>query len=553
MGQTKTWIGLHQDHNAGIAAVRDGELTLYCELERLTREKNQAGWFPDIIEQTLRTIDLDSIGGLCVPRPARMSGWLAERVGIRGVPIHGQDDLHPLLHILAALTLQEVRPAMYAVLVFDAEQPRMGWLDLREPLRAVPDLHLRPMSSDGWFNGELFSDFYGKVFYGSRDLRHCGKLMGLASWGRTRLEYTSTLRETADRHFDRTTRVWEGYLGSDGAAIYRDICRATGGDPHDHRSEIALDLAASAQELFTDELVRQARRGAAGIAEELRQQGLPEFEGLLYGGGCALSVIANSALRQALGAPVIIPPFAHDASQFVGAAIYASLMAGEEWPLGRGWRTVPAHTVGTIDAEAVARMPSSAPATPAEIARRVLSGEIIAVARGGAEAGPRALGHRTLLANALDLSMRERINDDVKKREWYRPFAPMILADAFRDYFAEPASPASRYMLDSYRFRPEHRPRFASVSSPDGVSRPQAIDGSDRFLFDVLHELGARSGHPVVLNTSLNAPGCPIAFDLRQVIDDCNMLGVDAAVLDGILFEREHLREAADAMKGAAA
>lgn len=549
-----TWIGLHEDHNAGIAAVRGGEVTLYCEFERVTRNKNQAGWHPEVAGEALRTIDADSIAGMCVPEPQRMAAWLAERTGRHDVKVFGQEDLHPLLHILAALALPEIRPAVYAVLVFDAEQPRIGWLDLRAPLRGVPDPHLRRISHETWFNGELFSAFYGKLFYGSRDLRHCGKLMGLASWGRTRLEYVSLLRGAAGRHFDREAIIWEGYLACDAAAIHSEVRGVTGGDARDHRSEIALDLAASAQELFTDELVNQTRRGFAGVREEVRGLGLPEPEALIYGGGCALSVIANSALRHALGVPLIIPPFAHDASQFVGSAIYACLAAGEEFPLGRGWSGVPAHTTGLITARDVRGMGSGGAAAPADIARRVLAGEIIAVARDGAEAGPRALGRRTLLANALDPSMRERINDDVKKREWYRPFAPMVLTEAFTDYFAEAASPASRYMLDSYRLRPEHRARLASVSGPDGVSRPQAIDRNrDPFLFEVLREIAARSGHPVVLNTSLNAPGCPIAFDLRQVIDDCNVLGVDAAVLDGMLVERDALREAGEAMKGVAA
>jgi predicted NodU family carbamoyl transferase len=101
-------------------------------------------------------------------------------------------------------------------------------------------------------------------------------------------------------------------------------------------------------------------------------------------------------------------------------------------------------------------------------------------------------------------------------------------------------------MLDAYTFVPAHRGRFTSVSSPGAVARPQAVDArrSPRY-HALLAALGEQMGHPVALNTSLNAPGMTIAWDLPQVVDDCAVLGVNAAWIDGLLVEGPALRAAA--------
>jgi carbamoyltransferase len=184
------------------------------------------------------------------------------------------------------------------------------------------------------------------------------------------------------------------------------------------------------------------------------------------------------------------------------------------------------------------------PTTPAEVARRLAAGQLIALARDGAEVGPRALGNRSLLANALDPGVRDRINFEVKKREWYRPFAPALPREAFGDYFAEPATFCSRYMLDAFRVRHGLRGLLTSVTSPDGTSRPQAVERElSPWYYDLLQEMGRLTGHPIVLNTSLNAPGLPIALDMRQVLSDSITLGVDALVVDGALLPGTQLPE----------
>ena len=547
-------VGIYEDHNAGVAAIDGGELRVYGEIERRTRTKNQAGWFPEIAEEWLGRVPRERIGAVCAGDVRTVRAFLCERFGARalddgrvslgGRPVRllSQDDLHPQLHFLSTLVLPGVVPDVYAVMVFDAGRPQIGWVDLRAPLRAIPDLHLRSDAATSWYVGDIFAGLFGTMFYGAPSLESCGKLMGMASWGRPTVGAVDGLRELARETFDPTTKTWLGYRTVAPDDVHASVVQRFAVDPLEHDTSETLDLAASAQELFRHQLVAFASAELERIEAELRAHDLPRPRAILYAGGCALSVVTNAALRKATGLAVIAPPFSHDAGQFVGGAFYAALACNESVPLGRGWPGLPNHLAGVVGPREIAGAGAELrPIEPDEVARRILEGELLACVGDGAEAGPRALGNRSLLANALDPSMRERLNDEVKKREWYRPFAPMLPAEAFPEYYGEDATPCARYMLDSFTLRPALRGVLSSVASPDGVSRAQAVErSSSRWLYALLEALGARSGRPVVLNTSLNAPGLPIAFDCRQTLDDARALGLDALVVrepasDGIV------------------
>ena len=555
-------LGLHDDHNAGVAAVAGGRVVLYAEMERYTRVKNESGWRPTLVEELLRTLPLDRLRAICAPQPEVVARFLIERFGAepagkrrvslggRAVDLYGQDDRHGYLHILSMMVLPGLEPALYATLVADAGQPRVGWIDLREPLRQLPALHLMEATADRWFNGEIFSGLFGTLFYGSNELEHCGKLMGLASWGRVRLDYVAALRRLAVSAFDETALTWEGYE----AVRAEDLRRATDAalhvDPARHETAEAQDLAASAQELFRHELIASVAFGLARAREDLARRGLPEARAMLYSGGCGLSVVTNAALRTAVGMPLIVAPYAHDAAQFLGSAVYATLRSspGEAFPIGCGWPGIPEHTLGVVRADDLsAGGLTGRPVSPRHVAERLLAGELIACVSGGAEAGPRALGQRSLLANGLDPAIRDRINFDVKKREWYRPLAPMVLTEEFPRDFAEDSTLCARYMLDSFCLRPQYRGLLSAVSSPDGMARAQAIGPDRPWLHQLIREVGALTTHPLVLNTSLNAPGRPIALDAAQVLGDGEALGIEAVVCDGILWSRTAPRACAAA------
>jgi carbamoyltransferase len=152
---------------------------------------------------------------------------------------------------------------------------------------------------------------------------------------------------------------------------------------------------------------------------------------------------------------------------------------------------------------------------------------------GALELGPRALGHRSILAAPHDSEMRDRLNRDIKYREEFRPFAPVVPIEAADRYFELPRGGArlARYMSGVFPVRPEWRERLAAITHVDGTARLQALE---RDMAPRLHALldayGRRTGIPVLLNTSFNLAGEPIVNRVVEGYSTFLRCGIDVLV-----------------------
>ena len=147
-----------------------------------------------------------------------------------------------------------------------------------------------------------------------------------------------------------------------------------------------------------------------------------------------------------------------------------------------------------------------------KVAELLADGEIVSVFNAKMEFGERALGNRSILADARRNEMKDKINSAIKYRESYRPFAPAILEERVREYFDVPQGFTCRYMEKVVPIKPERRSEIAAVSHVDGSGRVQTVSEKENsFFYDVIKSFGARTGTPVVLNTSFNVNGEPIA------------------------------------------
>jgi carbamoyltransferase len=147
------------------------------------------------------------------------------------------------------------------------------------------------------------------------------------------------------------------------------------------------------------------------------------------------------------------------------------------------------------------------------------------------EMGPRALGHRSILADPRTSASRARINRAVKHREAWRPFAPALTAGAASEYLVSP-TPA-QFMIKSFRVREEKRAEIPAVLHPaDGTARPQLVERARTPTFHaLLKAFEAETGVPVLLNTSFNDHGEPIVNTPTEAIKDFYGTGLDALVL----------------------
>ncbi|HEX6404273.1 MAG TPA: carbamoyltransferase C-terminal domain-containing protein [Pseudonocardiaceae bacterium] len=264
---------------------------------------------------------------------------------------------------------------------------------------------------------------------------------------------------------------------------------------------------------------------------------------LAMAGGVALNCVANT--RLAAEGPfdeVWVQPAAGDAGTALGGALHLARAFGEPITpmpgadLGRGF-TDEELARWLDDAHIRYERPPDVAAAAAEA---LAADAIVAWFQGRSEFGPRALGHRSLLAHPGRAGNLDRLNA-VKGREQFRPVAPMVLADRAAELFGRGPVP-SPYMLFVHDVAPQWRDRIPAVVHVDGTARIQTVDrGSEPLLARLLDRFAELTGLPAVVNTSLNTAGRPMVDDPRDALECFGSAPVDVLVLGPFLLRRFEL------------
>jgi carbamoyltransferase len=363
--------------------------------------------------------------------------------------------------------------------------------------------------------------------------------MGLAAYGRATMaeQVRRLIRRTPDGAFALDLDYFE--YQTTATRSYSSRFVEMFGPPRNPYEPIDLetaegqrfaDCAASVQRVLEDTLVDMTRA--------LHQEtGLPD---LCLGGGVALNSVANARILAESGFErVFVPPAPGDAGCALGAALYADRIY-----FGNPDRDVPDHPFWgpPVDAEELARAAREDGQAVEEldestlierIADELAAGRVVGWMDGASEFGPRALGHRSILAAPHSAGMRDRLNRDIKYREEFRPFAPVTPIEAADRYFELPPGGArlARFMSGVFPVRPEWRARLAAITHVDGSARLQTLecDTAPR-LYALLEAYGRRSGIPVLLNTSFNVAGEPIVTRAIEGYSTFRRCGIDALV-----------------------
>jgi carbamoyltransferase len=344
------------------------------------------------------------------------------------------------------------------------------------------------------------------------------KVMALASYGRPRFieELRDAVRPTDDGGFHTAPVDWSSL-----------VKRRSADDPWtaDH-----ADLAASVQLRLEEVLL--------ALADWLHQRG--GGRALALAGGVALNCVANTRLfAEGPYRDVWVQPAAGDAGTALGGALHLARSDGDitgPMPgadLGRGFSDEQIETWLRR-----ARLPYQRPPDVAETVAECLAGDgIVAWFQGRSEYGPRALGHRSLLAHPGQAANLERLND-VKGREQFRPVAPMVLAERAGGLFGRGPVP-SPYMLFTHDVAAEWRERIPAVVHVDGTARIQTVDPADEPLVArMLYAFQRRTGLPVVVNTSLNTAGRPMVDDPRDVLECFGSAPIDLLAIGPFVVRR---------------
>jgi carbamoyltransferase len=301
----------------------------------------------------------------------------------------------------------------------------------------------------------------------------------------------------------------------------------------DHR-----DIAAALQECLDKVMLHIC--GHFGRETGLRK--------LAMAGGVALNCTANGRLLQSgIFDDIYVQPAAGDDGTALGAALWRGSRNGGV----RNYRFPvpffgPAATPAEIDKAItetgnrieVTRFANLADAC-AEGAKLIKDGRVLGWYRGRMEFGPRALGHRSIIADPGHPEMRDRINAMVKMREAFRPFAPAVSLEQVQDWFEVPKGFELPYMIMVADVRPQFRAQLPAITHVNGSARVQTVSPKDNLEFHtLLKEVGKRTGREMVLNTSFNVKGQPIVNTPREAIDTFLGTGIEFLFLENTLVRR---------------
>jgi carbamoyltransferase len=375
------------------------------------------------------------------------------------------------------------------------------------------------------FLWENFSEYLGFSHYDA------SKAMGLAAYGDPEVfarQFQSILRADGENY-----GVAQDFLGVHQDKFIR--MEALFGPPRDADSEMLprhADIAAALQ----------AATDAAVTALVRRVKRMVPFDNLCLAGGVALNCVTNEVIRRSGEfSNIFIPSAPHDAGTAIGAAL-AVHCAKQKRPPQRGVSTPylgPAFKrrdiLAAVKSAGLNARRSKSPARDA--ADMIADGKIVAWFQGRMEFGPRALGNRSLLADPRRPEMRDILNQKVKHREDFRPFAPSVLAEHADEWFEVGAhSPSHEFMLFAPRVKPEQRDRIPAVVHKDGTARVQLVSRKSNPRFhELISRFFTKTGVPIVVNTSFNDSE-PIVCSPTDAIVTFRKSGIDALFMDDVVL-----------------
>ena len=553
-------INYSQMHDSSACVVRDGELLFAVAEERISRAKHDARFPQHAIRACLEFARIDAalVDEVCF-------GWQVPGAGFRHdlkcyasgkMPATYSNALNSTLHFLSMW--RQRGGAKRFTQIFGETKARMRFvghhlahaisayaysgldeaaivvMDGRGAWEATSIWHGRdgkiehvltiPFPDSVGFFYSMFTEYLGFQAYSDE-----WKVMGLAPYGRPGLNLTAFIELEAGPY-----KVHARKLVANGAAPFAEMIGRFGPRrvPESDIKEMHKVVAYAVQEACETAMLSVVK-----LAIEKTKS-----RNVCLAGGVALNSKANGKiLASGLVEHFFVQPAASDDGVALGAALAPQLDGGGRLPR-REMRHAylgPEFDDGAIEKTLETyklkyTKLSDAAGTTAELLAR---GKIIGWFQGRMEFGPRALGSRSILADPRDPEMNAKVNNAVKFREWWRPFAPSLKKEAAGEYLESATD--SPFMILTAQVRPEKRSVIPAVTHVDGSARPQTVEKEINPLYwRLLDEFEKRTGVPVVMNTSFNLRGEAIVHTPTDAIRTFFSSGMDTLVIGGFLVEK---------------
>ena len=524
-------LGLNLGHDGSAAVVLNGKLVVAATQEKFTKVKKDSGISADLINHvldeagiSLEQIDAialaeyykensggifdiyDSKGKINNTREEILDGnysiFPGELLGVR-IPVYVVS--HHMAHAASAFYTSNLEEALCITLDSSG-----GSIDGNSSISIGRGTQLEYKECPGLMVGTAYSVFTENLELGPPYIK-AGSTMGLAAYASP----SKSIVKNIKKHVEESYNV-KDYFGHYGKLWYQSY---SGSHEKPYESFEGRQAAADVQYVFENAVMDMITKAKKKY----------KIDNLCLSGGSFLNCNVNSIIRDSkLFKNIYHFPACGDDGLCVGAALYISHHEFEQARVAYEEKDV---------AYLGKKYPTVAP--PYKKVAKILSrGGIVAWFMGSSEYGPRALGHRSLLADPRNFHNREIINFSIKKREWFRPFAPSVLEEHAGEWF-EPGSP-SPFMLYTQKVkRPQEVPAITHI---DNTARIQTVNEEfNPEYYKLIKEFYKITGVPMILNTSLNGNGQPILETEEDALDFFEKnKEVDALVLNGKLLTRKN-------------
>jgi len=573
-------LGLHMEHESSVALIRDGVIIGALSQERISRVKKD-GFFSDktidyfLESHRVRLHDIDFVAMGAFWRGSGVRVFVKNRqnafnIDQRNGELYdmGWETMYPWLYdtlenpeqkywidvdvrihghnIPGAIINHHVAHAAAAYYTSDFDKAAICTIDASATGAPFPESSSLYMYGDGNFLYKLttpgcmvatFYDYICEHIGLGSGLFKAGSMMGLAPYGvpkdiskyedqLTCSFYDRKWHKRSDHEF--LTWVWKILSGYSHEQKFKQ-------DYSD--SQEAMDLAATAQYVY-EKSVTKVLDDLYDLTEQFNDRNL------CLSGGSFLNCSFNGKYisENEKWNNVHLMPACGDDGISIGSALYAihNILKVPRAKTQRKDIMYTGPSYEPVDFEWHAK--EEIDTDYKNLAEYIERGNVVAWYNGRSEFGPRALGNRSFLANPMITEMRDHINQNIKNREWFRPFAPMVLADKASEYFEiEDESP---FMLRAVKAKEQSLDLIPSVIHVDGTSRVQTVTDEDNpEICKLLRAFQSKTGIPVILNTSLNAGGYPLvetpqhAFELFTMLEHVNVLA-----MNGTLYLKDNLK-----------
>lgn len=535
-------LGIHSglnngEHDVGAALIADGRIVAVSEEERFSKIKMAKGLLPiravrACLEQAELSInDIDIVVSPNASKPQyseRIAEFLKHYFG-HAPKVELMN--HQTAHLASASFVSGFDESM--VISWDHSGDGLSTSIARGGRNGLKILETRANTNSLGLFFRMITQFLGfKANEGEY------KVMGLAAYGQPTYDLSNILRPDAR----------EGFL------LNQDYFRQTpllvNGDEPNYSTKLVEMLG---QPRRTSEPITESHRNIAASAQRALEESAISLvtwahkktglDSLCLAGGVALNCSANMRLVQLpFLKRLFVQPAASDRGLPLGCALYAAHRSGQRFSeldhvylCGPDYRR--SEIVETLELSGYRYREVPDPAAFA--AERISQGKIVGWFQGRSEFGPRALGHRSILADPRPAAMKDRINARVKFREEFRPFAPAVAEEAAAGYFDLGIMPRSPFMTVAFPVHEARRKDIQAVTHVNGTARVQTVSPRNDALFhSLIGQVGKLTGVPVVLNTSFNVRGQPIVESPYDAIATFAGSGIDVLVMENLVVEK---------------